>query len=76
MPIKKSSWILVGIFLWGVPTAVFLSILLAVKKPGTWFESQAFQSSVFTKSLLLTLPLFMIIGIILGLWLNRWISKL
>lgn len=74
MNIKKSSWILVGIFLWGIPTAIFLSLLLAVKKPGSW-DAQDFQMATFTHSLILTIPTFILFGVLYGLWMNGQMSK-
>jgi hypothetical protein len=65
---------LLGIFLWGIPTAVFLSLLLAVKKPGTWLESQAFNQTVFVKSLFITMPIFIVGGILYGLYMNKMTS--
>jgi hypothetical protein len=69
--IKKTSWVFLGIFLWGIPTAVFLSLLLAVKKPGTWLESQTFDQAVFIKSLFITVPIFVVGGILYGLFMNK-----
>jgi hypothetical protein len=75
MNIKKSSWILLGIFLWGIPTAIFLSLLLAVKKPGTLLEAQDFQQSIFLKSLYFTVPIFSIMGTFYGLWMDNQTKK-
>ena len=74
MSIKKKSWILLGIFLWGLPTAIFLSLLLAVKKPGTW-ETQSFQSSIFFKSLTFITPVFIVLGIVYGLFMHQLAHK-
>ena len=75
MRVKKSSWILLGIFLWGIPTAIFLSLLLAVKKPGTFLEAQDFQQATFLKSLIFTIPTLTIFGVLYGLWMDSQTKK-
>lgn len=70
MSIKKQAWVFVGILLWGIPTAVFLSCFLAVLKPGTW-EAQPFQDDVFYNAATILTPIFIVFGFCFGLLMDR-----
>ncbi len=65
--IKKGSWMLVGIFLWGIPTGALCSLVTAFLKPGSFSEIQSFQMAVFVNNCIVFVPLFAFLGGILGL---------
>lgn len=71
MKITKTHWILIGIFLWGIPTAVFGAAFLAVIKPGHFPESQPFDNVVFVKMLIILAPIFIIIGLLYGVLMSK-----
>jgi hypothetical protein len=68
--ISKASWIMVGVLLWGIPTAIFFAMFLAVLKPGSWDQIQPFDLHVFFQKLLWTLPIFAIGGLVYGLFME------
>lgn len=67
MPIKRVAWIIVGVFLWGIPTGIMFSAFAAMFNPESFFEMRAFDSKVFFQSLYRFVPLFTVLGVLLGL---------
>ena len=67
MPIKRVAWIIVGVFLWGIPTGIMFSAFAAMLNPQSFFEMQPFNGEIFFKSLYRFVPLFTVLGVLLGL---------
>jgi len=63
----KSTWVIVGICLWGIPTASLLALMNAFRKPETWVEIQPFQLSVFLNTLAYAVPVCCFFGVMIGL---------
>ena len=71
MTIKKETWISVGVLLWGIPISVFSSIYCAFLKAGTLTEIQDFSWPTFIQTILISLPICMLVGALLGLGMYR-----
>ncbi len=65
------SWILVGIFLWGLPTGLALSFLLGSITLEGGLQIVGLQAEVFARNCAVILPLFIIAGIGLGVAMGR-----
>ena len=76
MAINKGAWMIVGIFLWGVPLGILLPFMSAFFKPGSWSELQSFQPDIFMRNLFITFPIFIVLGICYGLWMHRLSQKI
>ena len=70
-----SSWVLVGIFLWGMPTGFVLSFLLASVSWDGGLHISGWQAETFGRNCLVLLPLFAAGGIGLGLTMGRMCER-
>jgi len=66
MKINRNLWLFVGIVLWGIPTGVFLSLIIGSLKSGTLLEFGGFDEARFFKSLFISVPIFAFCGFIFG----------
>ena len=73
--IRKWSWMLVGVLLWGVPLGLTIPFLSAFLKPGHWSEIQEFQQDIFLHNLFIFFPIFIGLGMVYGLWMYRLSQK-
>ncbi|MCA9408882.1 MAG: hypothetical protein KC733_09340 [Candidatus Omnitrophica bacterium] len=69
--INKRSWILVGIFLWGLPTALACAIITTFTNPRMNFQFRDFQIDIFLHNVFIYFPIFISIGMLLGLFMYR-----
>ncbi|MBZ0165660.1 MAG: hypothetical protein K8I00_02555 [Candidatus Omnitrophica bacterium] len=65
------SWILVGIFLWGLPTGFAVSLFLASVSFQGGAHVTGLQGDHLAASCLWILPLFMGLGVVVGIIMGR-----
>ena len=65
--IEKRTWILVGMFLWGVPTGLLVTLFIVIVKSKDSFGLNSFNWDLFSHAAFILVPLFVIFGIILGI---------
>lgn len=70
MRLTQKNWMIVGIFLWGIPTGIFLAMLLAALEPGKLTQLRTFETENFLQYCLWTVPLFGLLGIGYGYVMN------
>ncbi len=75
MQIDKKTWMLVGIFLWGVPTGVLAALITTLKQSKLVADAVRFDLDMFLNNLLVFVPLFALVGTIFGLIIFRVSTK-
>lgn len=69
------SWVMVGVLLWGLPTAFGLCFMLANISSDGGLHFVPFQGEVFVKATAWLLPLFIFGGIGLGMMMGRMCER-
>lgn len=65
------SWILVGVFLWGLPTGLAVSMFLASVSFQGGAHVTGLQMNLLAASCLWVLPIFIVLGVVVGLIMGK-----
>jgi len=65
--IIRDTWLFVGVVLWGIPTALFASLILAFIDFKSFPGTQIFHLTIFIKYLIILAPLFIFLGVLIGI---------
>ena len=69
------AWVLVGLFLWGLPTGIGLAFMLANLSFQGGLKVAEFEVTTFTGLCGKLLPLFLIAGVFLGIYMGRMCER-
>lgn len=67
MTISRNAWMLVGILLWGIPTGIITSLMMAIYQSRSLSGGYLFSYDDFLRNVSLTMPVFCIMGLAIGL---------
>lgn len=75
MELTKRNLMIVTVFLWSMPTSVLFAVWLTVIQSNPSFETLKFSEEIFYQLLTICIPVFVLLGSILGMILSRMLDR-